>query len=420
MYEIAAIGGAPRLLGNISPQARDLFWSPDGKRIVFSDIPQESTLRHIYELDLTSLETRILTNPSLADGGDSKPIFSPDGKLIAFRRREGRRAEIILLSWEDLQERRLSQEGWGEIRGHDWARDGESLVYSSNRGGQFSLWNLPLEGGAQSKIAINDHWITEPSLARTSNRLIYRKFSDVVNIWSVELDEELAPRGERQRRVPSTRTEFQPAVSPDGKRLAFISNRSGEFEVWSSDLESGRLIQHTQLRGPIPGGPVWSPDGRSLIFDSAASGNGDLYLLRPNSRMPRRLTTNPSDEFNASFSPDGSQLYFTSNRTGQWEIWKMPAAGGEAEQVTETGGFYAQEDLEGKFLYYVRTTDATVWRRPVAGGTGQQLGRTHPYDWAAWDLIEGGAFLVSLTPDGRQLFYAEIEHSDDEVMLVDY
>ena len=134
----------------------------------------------------------------------------------------------------------------------------------------------------------------------------------------------------------------------------------------------------------------------------------------------------------------------------------MPVEGGPAEQMTENGGFYAQEDFQHKFLYFARISDSSFWRLSLDDGSEESLGNMHPYDWAAWDLVEKGGFVVlrfphriaftslpvikgefiqvesprntqpyagrniSLTPDGRHLFYSEIETSDDEVMLVDF
>ncbi len=452
IFRVASIGGVATRIGDCSPKARHLAWSPSGDSLVFSDVSSKDGSRQLFALDPVRQTTRPLTGVKGTTAGDSRPVFSPDGRnLIFIRATSLRRDKVMLLSLEDSQETLLTDAG--EVRGHDWTPDGRSVIYSSNRAGQFALWRLPISGGEPARLPINDQWVTEPSVARDKNRLIYRKFSDVIDLWSFDLDEDFKVTGDRQRLAPSTRTEFLPTISGDGSRIGFISNRTGEFEVWSSDLTSGELIKHSNLKGPVPGGPAWSPDGRSLVFDSPAAGNLDLYLVEHDSRRPRPLTSGPSDETNASFSRDGSTLYFSSNRSGRFEIWKMEWPDGPVRQVTKNGGFFAQENIEGEYLYYSKT-DAGLWRKPLEGGPEERLGALHSYDWASWVPVPGGAVFVTrgpttirhlriedeartiihqpekqipylgrtiaLTADSKRLVYAEIAQSDDEVMMVEW
>ena len=85
--------------------------------------------------------------------------------------------------------------------------------------------------------------------------------------------------------------------------------------------------------------------------------------------VPRQLTSNLSDDFAPSWSRDGRWIYFSSDRDGGRQIWKMPAEGGEAVQVTRGGGFSARESPDGRHLYYTNALkDPTIWRVPVDGG----------------------------------------------------
>ena len=452
IFRVASIGGAVTRIGDCSPNARHLSWSPSGNALVFSDIALDDSLRRLFVLDPITQTTRPLTAAQGAAAEDSRPVFSPDGRhLIFIRATSLRRDDVMLLSLEDSKETLLTDEG--EVRGHDWSPDGTSVIYSSNRAGQFALWRLPISSEEPKRLQINDQWVTEPSVAREKNRLIYRKFSDVIDLWSLDLDEDFKVAGDRERIAPSTRTEFLPTISGDGARIGFISNRTGEFEVWSSDLRSGELIRHTNLKGPVPGGAVWSRDGLSLVFDSPTAGNLDLYAVDYDSRHPTPLTLEPSDEINASFSRDGTTLYFASNRSGRFEIWKMEWPQGTARQVTTSGGFFAQEDVGGEFLYYAKA-DGSLWRQPLKGGQEERVGGLHPYDWASWTLVQDGAVIltrgptairyvqtedeamtiihqpskqmpyigsaITLTADSRRIVYAEIAQSDDEVMIVEW
>jgi WD40-like Beta Propeller Repeat len=84
---------------------------------------------------------------------------------------------------------------------------------------------------------------------------------------------------------------------------------------------------------------------------------------------PRRMTNHPADDAVASWSRDGRWIYFVSNRTKEWQVWKMPAEGGEAVQVTKNGGYVAFESLDGKFVYFSKDLwQTSIWRIPVGGG----------------------------------------------------
>ena len=154
--------------------------------------------------------------------------------------------------------------------------------------------------------------------------------------------------------LATTRAEWSPDASPNGKRLAFASDQSGSYEIWSSDLAGADLIRHTAFQEPLVSTPRWAPNSRKLIFDARPDGSADLYLVGAESRLPRRLTTDSSDELNGSWSRDGAWIYYGSNRTGAWQIWKMPSGGGASIQVTGQGGFNALEGVEGRFLYYTK------------------------------------------------------------------
>lgn len=303
-------------------------------------------------------------------------------------------------------------------------------------------------------LPIHDTWVTQPSVARSGGRLIYRTFRDVIDIWSLPLDENGMAAGEPVKVVASTRSEHQPAGSPAGDRIAFISDRSGSTEVWSAEPSGLEATRHTDFRGPIPNSPCWSPDGSRILFDVAVDGQSDLWSVARDGRELVRVTWAPSEERNGTFSRDGRWIYFASDRSGEWQIWRMPAEGGASEMVTERGGFFAQESLDGEMLYYAKMDEPGLWRMAIAGGSGEAvLQDLDLADWGSWVVGATGVYFVtrsptsvqfvnftdgsthtafapskqvpylgrclSLSPGGRSILFSMIDHSDDEVMRVD-
>jgi len=116
----------------------------------------------------------------------------------------------------------------------------------------------------------------------------------------------------------------------------------------------------------------------------------------------RRLTPASSSSMMASWSNDAKWVYYSSNRSGDWEIWKQPMPEGPPSQVTLHGGLEAKESRDGRLLYYTKdvpTDHGRLWQIPVEGGTetpvdgleGSNLGRQ-------WALADTGIYFVSRTP----------------------
>ena len=106
------------------------------------------------------------------------------------------------------------------------------------------------------------------------------------------------------------------------------------------------------------------------------------------------MTREPSSENLASFSSDGRSIYFSSDRSGRREIWRMPADGGPAVQVTRSGVSGAQESWDGQYLY-LRSADSPVVRRAPVGGRGEELAVLRLPSLGAWVLSESGIYYNS-------------------------
>src|SRR5205085_2820342 len=141
-------------------------------------------------------------------------------------------------------------------------------------------------------------------------------------------------------------------VSPDGKRLAFESGRSGSIEIWVADSDGSNSIQLTSFGGPTTGTPRWSPDSRRIVFDSRASGHADLYTVNADGGPPQHLATGTPDASMPSWSHDGRWIYFAVTNHG---IRKVPAEGGKAVQITNEDAILPQESGDGTRIFYVNS-----------------------------------------------------------------
>ena len=166
--------------------------------------------------------------------------------------------------------------------------------------------------------------------------------------------------------MESTDPIMSPAWSPDSRQLAYVSFENNRSSVWVQTLRTGNRFRVSSKPG-INGAPSFSPDGRKLVITlGGVDGNPDIHVLDINSRQTTRLTTHRAIDTEGSWSPDGRYIYFTSDRSGGPQIYRIPAEGGTPERVTFEGSYNARPRLspDGKKLAMV-TNDQGNFRIAV-------------------------------------------------------
>ncbi|HEY8560101.1 MAG TPA: protein kinase [Pyrinomonadaceae bacterium] len=406
-YIVPALGGAERKIADAygrngataQPQALD--WSPDGKTLAVVDKISEDAPWSVFLVSIETGEKRQLTVPPVGYAGDLLIAFSPDGRQLAFVRRvEAGVSDIYLIPAEGGEPAPVTRDAL-TVRGLDWTGDGERIVFSSERsGGYATLWTVPADGAAApAPVAGTGENTAELSVSLQGNRLAYAQLSADTNLWRVAIPDG-ADKGPPKTNPPakfisSTRMEEDPRYSPDGKRIAFSSNRSGSFEIWVANGDGQNPVQLTNFNSSaVSGSPSWSPDGRFIAFDSRAEGNADIYVVNADGGSPRRLTTGASEDAVPSWSRDGRFLYFASKRTARFEIWKMPATGGEAVQVTHDGGFISSESTDGRVLYFTKgRSDTSLWSLAAEGGAENKVIENNV--GRSWTVTEQGIYFLA-------------------------
>jgi Tol biopolymer transport system component len=281
--------------------------------------------------------------------------------------------------------------------------DGSSLVFSSDRTGFQSLWRIPVNGGEPQPLGAGGDGVGFLSVARQGNRLVYQREAFDANIYRIPGPGQEAGRWPRPgslptRLVSSFREEIDPQFSPDGKKIAFASSRSGGNQIWVCDSDGSNAVSLTDLPAGVGCGSArWSPDGKQIAFDSMKEGSpyiSGVYVVSTEGGTPRLLTSGGYSEVRPSWSRDGRWIYFGSNRSGDWEIWKVPSEGGSAVRVTQKGGREAFESPDGQWLYFTKKPPQQgIWRVPVAGGEEvQELSQGRQGLWA---VANPGIFLLN-------------------------
>ena len=403
IFTVPALGGAERKLISLDEQSEwgyvtSLSWSPDGKYIAYSDRRSTNEPASLFLLSVESLEKQRLTFPPELSWGDINAVFSRDGQSVALTRYSSRvAADIYIVPVAGGEARRLTVDN-ASISGLSWTEDGREIIFASTRaGGIPTLWRVSGSGGSPERLSITGENAAGVCVSSQGHRLAYgRDFNPNSNVYRIDLPSSPGRNASSTPLIYSTGHDNNPQISPDGKRIAFESDRTGGHEVWICDSSGSNPQQITSSGGRNAGSPRWSPDGRQIAFDSVVKGDSDIYIIDAEGGNPRRLTNEISDEDVPSWSHDGQWTYFASNRTGRWQVWKMPAGGGAAVQVTSRGGALAFESPDGKFIYYSKFDGPGIWRVSVEGGQEAAVVDSFNAGLGNWAVVVDGIYFIKL------------------------
>ena len=439
VYLIPALGGAETKLaeGRFDRRSR-ISWSPNGNFLAVSEYTREPA-SSLYSIATGNGDKLRLTLPPDAGTVDRNPDFSPVGRVLLFTRCGVHCALYLLDLSPDCRPvgppRLLRQES-GQIFGAAWTTDGKEAVYALSQEAGFNSHLMRVRaspGGDAQPLMFARERALQPVVAPRGNRLAYTYMHDQseARIWRIQ------PGRAPQEFAASTRVDHSPQYSPDGKRVAFASDRSGAMEIWASDENGGNPTQLTRFDGRISGTPRWSPDGRWIAFDHSLKGGWRVFVMASDGGQVRRLTAEEAEETIPSWSADGKWVYYNCNRTGREEIWKAPAQGGKGTQVTGNGGLAAFESVDGRSLYYTKLVedsasrtihksplaydmqDSGLWVVPLGGGEERRvLESCHFRDFV---VVADGIYYVPSSTDARDRsvrFHRFATGEDTEIVQV--
>ena len=271
-------------------------------RIAF--VSSRSGNAEIYVMDADGGNQRILTNHP---DRDFSPSWSPDGKRIAFV---------------------SNRDGHVNIRGR---LTYEIYVMDANGENQQNLTNDPS----------NDR---SPSWSADGRRIVFQSDRDNDRDHNIEIYVMDADGSNPQRLTNNPTEDEDPAWSPDGRRIVFSARREGHVEnkfgitheIYVMNADGGNEQRLTENRNN-DWSPSWSPDGKRIAFMSDRKGdlqNFEIYVMDADGKNQQRLTNNRDSDSSPSWSPDGERIAFTSDRDGNYEIYVMDADGGNQQNLT--------------------------------------------------------------------------------------
>lgn len=454
LYLVPASGGAERMLRE--PASWGISWSPDGRWIVYSE-----QSNGIWLIAPATGERRQLTRP--AHESDVMPAVSPDGNQVAFVRHLSPSArELYLVPFQGGEAKRLTFDQ-RPIDGVAWTHNGRELVFASSRlGGGHSLWRIPVRGGTPWRVIASLQDAFFPAISPDGKRLVYTETYTDTNVWLFAgpgFQRNPSPGAVARSRslINSSRGDHSPAFSPDGQRVVFVSERTGDPEIYVCNRDGSQVHQITEMKAASTGTPRWSPDGHWIVFDSNAAGRPNLYLVSPSGGTPKRVELGEPARL-PSWSSDGKSFYYYVNRGDGGKIYRAPLTGGRGVAVTAGRGYEGYESADGTMFYFTRSVGGRgIWSVPVAGGPEKIVpGLENAGYWRSWGVTKQGIYFITkeegpnqtarfysfatrrltalasvdktpvwqfptlaLSPDGKSMLYAQLDNQVDDLVLVE-
>ena len=249
----------------------------------------------------------------------------------------------------------------GAFKQHlQWSPDGKRFLMTRLHKGKMALWVMNADGTNLQPLLSPDpgtpHF--DGHFSPDGKHVVF--VLDILHGTDGKLQINTADADGRNSKVlvPHKGMEESPRFSPDGKRIAWVSTRHGNQEIYRIGLDGKDERRLTSEVAP-DNSPAWSPDGKHLAFASARGGNFDIHVMDADGGHVRRLTRHPALDYWPTWSPDGKRLAFTSNRDGNYEIYVIGADGRGLRNLTRhpAQDNYATFAPDGKRLAFISNRD---------------------------------------------------------------
>jgi Tol biopolymer transport system component len=395
-------------------------WSRDGKWIYFTSGAYDIRSNDIWRISVDGGTPMQFSHDRFVGEFFSQP--SPDGASIAFTARGNSAAQWWRKGHSHLDEAEIWTLKDGAYQQHTnrgakemwplWSGDGRSLFYVSDRSGAQNLWAKPLNGAAKQITQFKDGRVLWPNISYDGKVIVFeRNFGiwkfDTANNQASEI--KITKRGAAP--MPNvehlTLNQFQElALSPDGKKIAVVARG----EIFAASAKDGGDAVRVTRAYARDGQITWSPDSKRIAYISERNGNGQLFLYDFTTNTETQLTSDKLNDAAPKFSPDGKSLAFVRDRK-ELRVFDVAT---KQDRVVATGYLEdSQRTLvwapDSKWIAYgALSTKAfrNVFAVPVSGGEAR----------AVSSLPNGFISTISWSPDGTYLLFNSSQRTEDALL----
>jgi eukaryotic-like serine/threonine-protein kinase len=367
IWSASARGGDLRRMGPDSKWVYDPIYSPDGKNIYYGAVSELGNFV-LFKLRLIPTSDEPV---EIADTGSVRIkhlTISADGRKIAYSAptMAGNLWSVPISpssGGATGAPAPLTQEASYRKGLPLFSPDGKRIAYVEFRGGSNEdIWVVDADGKNPTQLSTNPANNWAPSWFPEGDRLAFqsnRQGKD--GIWSI------APKSGREKLLvdPGQAIGF-PRLSPDGKQIAFNSSKSGTLNIWTVPTEGGPPKQLTFDKESM-GFPSWSPDGKFIALNLKRGEDTHVAIIPSSGGTPTQLTHDRGQSWPHSWSPEGDKIAFAGFRDGFWNVWWVSRNGGTQKRITnfsklnEYVRYPAWSPLGNQIVFEYAETKSNIW-----------------------------------------------------------
>lgn len=370
LFRVPSLGGIAEKIPNVS--SRTLTFSPDGKHLAYIESNSGAGFNSLVLADANGNNEQVLVGkeyPNTFYTEGPAVAWSPDGNTIACLvnqvEADANYFTIIGINPKDKTEKVLSERRWYDVSGIGWLNNKVLVISAKDKlSSRTQIWHLPYPKGEPQQITNDLNEYCELNATTDGNSLVAVQNNTVNGIFIGEINTT------DFKEIVSEVGELNPLVwTPDGK-IVFRSDKDGVSNLWMVDSDGNNRRQLTINAQVDFRGLCVSPDARYFVFTSQRSGKSNLWRVDREGNLVQ-LTDGEADGY-PRCSPDGSSVIFQRGIYTKPTLWKVPLAGGAAEQLTEFRAKWAAISTDGKRISYFQMADGK-WRIGIMPSDGTNL-----------------------------------------------
>lgn len=367
-----------------------LSWSASTNMLAFAAVNELGGV-NIQGRDMSTGRMERLSSPR-ADTQDYPLAFANHSAQLAYVR-QTKHLGMIYLRQSDGSSRALTKEPL-YIYSLAWSPDDKFLYFNSVWQGELSILQISVQTGQITPLS----YVKAPGRIAVrlgpQPELVYTQYNSEEQLYRIK-------KGQEPILMPKTLgRELYPEYKASSDRLLFMSSRSGRFDLWHSDLAQTKVQRiHTTYEGLVDIASL-APDGEHFVVPARSNENEPVQLYLGTLSGPdfKPVSEKPFESQHASWSRDGRSLYFSSNISGDWQIWRLDLQSGISQQHTVKGGIFAREAPDGGLLY-VKALTGGIWLQDQKGTEQLLVPQLAEVDWGNWLVDEKGIYYLQRLPD---------------------
>jgi Tol biopolymer transport system component/DNA-binding winged helix-turn-helix (wHTH) protein len=267
---------------------------------------------------------------------DARPVWSPDGRSIAFASNRDGKYEIYVMDADGSNVKRLTNNIADDVNAM-WSPDGRKLLFDSERDGNREIYVMDADGGNQIRLTRSNGVDSTAAWSPDGNLIAFASNRDTgpsYNPYNLDIYVMNADGSNVRRIVDDPEYDVSPQWSPDGRKILFVTGRNGNFDVYEMNADGTDQKNLTPDSDQADGAAIWSLDGNNIAFSRRIEGNAQIFVMDADGGNLKQVTHNAANSELPTWSPDGSRLVFQTEQDGNWEIYTV-SVDGELAQLTD-------------------------------------------------------------------------------------